>query len=37
MEPVHDGAGGAFSDALLVVGGVLVVAILLSRRLPGRT
>ena len=36
-NPWHDGAGGAFSDALLVVGGVLVVAILLSRRLPGRT
>ena len=36
-NPLHDGAGGAFSDALLVVGGVLVVAILLSRRLPGRT
>lgn len=36
-NPLHDGAGGAFSDALLVVGGVLVVAILLSRRLPART
>jgi MFS transporter, DHA2 family, metal-tetracycline-proton antiporter len=36
-NPLHDGAGGAFSDALLIVAGVLVVAILLSRRLPGRT
>ncbi|MHC1560408.1 MFS transporter [Actinomycetospora sp. C-140] len=36
-NPLHDGAGAAFSDALLVVAGVLVVAVLLSRRLPART
>jgi MFS family permease len=36
-NPLHDGAGAPFSDALLVIAGVLVVAIALSRRLPART
>ncbi|GAA4809972.1 MFS transporter [Actinomycetospora chlora] len=35
-NPLHDGAGAPFSDALLVIAGVLVVAIALSRRLPAR-
>jgi DHA2 family metal-tetracycline-proton antiporter-like MFS transporter len=36
-NPLHDGAGAPFSDALLVIVGVLVLALLLSRRLPART
>ncbi|PVZ14507.1 MFS transporter [Actinomycetospora cinnamomea] len=36
-NPLHDGAGAAFADALLVIAAVLVVALLLSRRLPTRT
>ncbi|MDD7964361.1 MFS transporter [Actinomycetospora lemnae] len=36
-NPLHDGPGAPFSDALLVVAFVLVVAIALSRRLPART
>jgi len=36
-NPLHDGAGAAFSDALLVIAAVLVVALALSRRLPART
>ncbi|MEJ2860576.1 MFS transporter [Actinomycetospora flava] len=36
-NPLHDGAGAAFSDALLVIAVVLVAAIALSRRLPART
>ncbi|MDD7941146.1 MFS transporter [Actinomycetospora lutea] len=36
-NPLHDGAGAPFSDALLVIAVVLVAAIALSRRLPART
>ncbi|HSK61503.1 MAG TPA: MFS transporter, partial [Actinomycetospora sp.] len=36
-NPLHHGAGAPFSDALLVIAGVLVLALLLSRRLPART
>lgn len=36
-NPLHDGPGAPFSDALLVIAAVLVVAIALSRRLPART
>ncbi|MFC5140337.1 MFS transporter [Actinomycetospora rhizophila] len=36
-NPLHDGPGAPFSDALLVIAVVLVAAIALSRRLPART
>lgn len=35
-NPVHTGAGAAFSDTLLVVAATLVVALLASRGLPSR-
>ena len=36
-NPAHAGAGAAYSDALLVVAAVLVVALVVSRGLPSRT
>lgn len=33
-NPLHDGPGSAFSDTLLVVSGVLLIALLLASRLP---